>query len=625
MLYIYKEGSGSAVGELVTVLQSAQNITITEEINGERSLSFDLPYGDFKADYIKINTLVKCDFNDQIYRVEKITVNKQNPPTISAYCQHIFFDSKKIFVPSWEAEIGQYANAIFTEIWENTDFITLSDGEAASLGMTLTSTYTDLEEQNKTTPYDLTNALIDVISQGELYINNKHIALVDEIGAGYSPLVLDITKNIDNLTIDTDTSSLVTRLYAFGKNNLDLATDYGLMYIDSPNIGKYGVIEGYQDFSAISDVEMLKARADWMFDSQNQNRIDVPYVTISGKFIDMYPLDNGFQRPHLGQRVQVEGYDNQRIIKIVWKPQTPYDTEITIGQVKKDLFYYFKRFNNTTEEYNASAKDPTLNPAIHNTIVEVTKQEVVAADVIEASAAFIDDLQVERIQTNLQQFICTPNLTVPNDVAKWTDEEHTYKAQSNTNIRGYIKMEGLSQQFIEAHLVQPSDYNKLTSSEVQPLTVNGRQLYFTSISGAQAFQYLTFVAPKTKYPNLTSEQEAMYVVQIRKTEAEYIKMEQVFAWSNTDNTYYVKTIFGTGDENGNGRYYFVKDADSGRFVYLSRVDGKEYGIAEKDDGTYQVSGDALTKIYPMAVVNDISQADTLPTGSIVFLGAVGGD
>lgn len=622
MLYIYKEGSGSAVGELITVLQSAQNITITEEINGERSLSFDLPYGDFKADYIKINTLVKCDFNDQIYRVEKITVNKQNPPTISAYCQHIFFDSKKIFVPSWEAEIGQYANAIFTEIWENTDFITLSDSEAASLGMTLTSTYTDLEEQNKTTPYDLTNALIDIISQGELYIDNKHISLVDEIGAGYSPLVLDITKNIDNLTIDTDTSSLVTRLYAFGKNNLDLATDYGLMYIDSPNIGKYGIIEGYQDFSAISDVEMLKARADWMFDSQNQNRIDVPYVTISGKFIDMSPIDNGFQRPHLGQRVQIEGYDNQRIIKIVWKPQTPYDTEITIGQVKKDLFYYFKRFNNTVEEYNASAKDPTLNPAINNTIVEVTKQEVVAADVIEASAAFIEDLQVERIQTNLQQFICTPNLTNTNNAIQWTDTEHTYKAQNNSNIRGYIKMEGLSQQFIEAHLVQPTDYNKLTSAEVQPLTVNGRQLYFTSISGAQAFLYLTFTAPKTKYPNLTSEQEAMYIVQIRKTEAEYIKMEQVFEWNNTDNTYYVKTIFGTGDINGYGKYYFVKDAESGRFVYTSRTDGKEYGIAEKDDGTYLVTGDNLTKVYPTAVVSNISEAETLPVGTIVFLGAV---
>ena len=624
MLYIYKEGSGSAVGELVTVLQSAQNITITEEINGERNLSFDLPYGDSKTDYVKINTLVKCNFNDQIYRVEKITVNKQNPPTISVYCQHIIFDSKKTFIPTFERTAGQYANAIFADIWANTDFVVMSDSEIAAQGMAAVSTYTDTDQQDKTTPYDLTTYLIENINQGEFYIDNKRIALVDEIGAKYNALVLDITKNMENITIETDVSTLITRLYPFGKTNGDLNDYLGVPYIDSPNIGKYGTIEGYMDFPTVTDAEMLYERASWCFDSQNQNRIDVPYVTISGKFIDMYPIDNGFQRPHLGQRVQVEGYDNQRIIKIVWKPQTPYDTEITIGQVKKDLFYYFKRFNNTTEEYNASAKDPTINPAIHNTIVEVTKQEVVAADVIEASAAFIDDLQVERIQTNLQQFICTPNLTVPNDVAKWTDEEHTYKAQSNTNIRGYIKMEGLSQQFIEAHLVQPSDYNKLTSSEVQPLTVNGRQLYFTSISGAQAFQYLTFVAPKTKYPNLTSEQEAMYVVQIRKTEAEYIKMEQVFAWSNTDNTYYVKTIFGTGDENGNGRYYFVKDADSGRFVYLSRVDGKEYGIAEKDDGTYQVSGDVLTKIYPMAVVNDISQADTLPTGSIVFLGAIGG-
>jgi hypothetical protein len=116
----------------------------------------------------------------------------------------------------------------------------------------------------------------------------------------------------------------------------------------------------------------------------------------------------------------------------------------------------------------------------------------------------------------------------------------------------------------------------------------------------------------------------MYTVYIRKSEAEYIKAQTVFEWNNTDNTYYVKTIYGTGDTNGFGKYYFVKDADSGRFVYNSRTDGKEYGIAEKDDGTYLVTGGVYTKIPPIVIVSTESEADTAPVGSVVLVGAVGG-
>lgn len=609
MLYIYD----SINGNKQAVLNTAQGITITEEINGERSLSFESPYGDVKNRYITVNALIMCDYNGQFYRVEKFTASKQNPPTISVFCRHVFFDSEKIFVPSQDAIIGQYANAIFAEIWQNTDFVVMSDSELANLGMTAADTYTDLEAKNKATPYELTNALIDAISQGELYIDNKHIALVNEIGAGYEPLPLDVTKNMDNLTIDTDTSTLVTRLYPFGKNNLDLETDYGALYIDSPNIDKYGVIEGYMDFGAISDVDMLHERACWCFDSQNQNRIDVPYVTISGKYIDMSPINSKVRLPHLGQRVSVEGYENKRIIKIVWKPQTPYDTEITIGQVKKDLFYYFKQFNNATIEYNAKGKNPADNPEVKTTIVEVTKQEVVAADNIEAMSAFIDDLQVERIETNVKQFICRPNLTVNGDSVKWTDKEHTYKADSKVNIRGYIKMEGLTQKFVEVHLVVPANYDKITVNEMQPLTVNGRQLYFTSVAGTQAFEYLTFTAPKTKYPNLTGDQAAMYTVYIRKTEAEYIKMQQSFEWNVTDNTYYVKTVYGTGDESGNGKYYFVKDADSGRFVYTSRFDGKERGFKLLDDGSYYTNDGVHWYKFGSSLGGNVKIIDHAPT------------
>ena len=205
----------------------------------------------------------------------------------------------------------------------------------------------------------------------------------------------------------------------------------------------------------------------------------------------------------------------------------------------------------------------------------------------------------------------------------WKDEIHTDKCSNTSATRGYIQMQELSQKFVEAHLVQASDYNNLTTNEVEPLLVDGKQLYYTSISGTQAFEYLTFVNPKQKYPSMAAENAEMYKACVRKVEAEYIKMEQLFEWSTKDNTYYVKTIYGTGDENGRGKYYFIKDADSGRFVYISRETGQEMGVAIKDEGTFQLTNGVLTKMYPVTVVTNLSEADNVPEGTIVFLKAGG--
>lgn len=620
MLTIYDGYGGTAQCEL----NRAQDIVITDEINGEHSLSFTLPYDDTKSRYLTQNYLVHSSYNRQYYRINKVTTATGNPPSISVFCRHIYFDSEKLFVSSMEAEIGQYANVIFADIWADTGYTVLTDSQATARGMTNVSTYTDFGEQNKTTPAKLTDQLIESISQGELYIDNKTIALVSEIGANYDTLVLDITKNMDSITIDEDSSELITRLYPFGKDNRDLTSDYGVMYVDSPNISEYGVLEGYVDYSQITDITMLHARATWAFDVNNQNRIDKPYVTISGRFVDMTDIKERFQKPHLGQKVSVKGYTGQRIIKIVQKPLTPYDTEITIGKVKKDLFYYFRYFNNSVDDYNAKGKNPSQSTELQNTIVEVTQQAVVAADVMNATSAFIDDLQVERLQTNVKNFIVEPNLTVINNVVSWTGGTKTWRARSNANVRGYIKMEGLTQTFIEAHLTTPSSYTAMTASDITAFTVNGRQLYFTTISGTQAFQYLTFVAPETKYNGLTNDQREMYKVYMRKASAEYVKMKQEFEWNVTDQTYYVRSTYGTGDTNGNGVYYFYKDNTGGILGYKSRTDSLEYGYKITDTGCRLVTGGVDTKMYPIVVASSLSDADVAaaPVGSIIMIGAV---
>jgi hypothetical protein len=264
-----------------------------------------------------------------------------------------------------------------------------------------------------------------------------------------------------------------------------------------------------------------------------------------------------------------------------------------------------------------------IDDIVQTSATEVSKQEVVAADNIEATSAFIDDLQVERIQTNIKNFICKPNLTTNGDTIMWSDDPRTWSATSTKDVRGYIKIEGITCQYIEAHLTKPLSYTKITIDDLQPLTVNGRQMYFTSVSGSQAFQYLTFTAPKTKYSDMNDTQAAMYVVYIRKTESEYVKKEDVFDWDSTNETYNIKTYYGTGDESGMGRYYFFKGENGGRLGYTSRTDGTEYGVGIKDDGCYQITGGVWTKMRPIAVVSSENNIpEDFPMGGIILIGDV---
>ena len=96
-------------------------------------------------------------------------------------------------------------------------------------------------------------------------------------------------------------------------------------------------------------------------------------------------------------------------------PKKPYNNEITIGRVAKDLFYYFKKFNDTTNAVTTTINNISSDTTFKNQIIEVTKQEVLAADVIEASAVFAEDLQIERLETNIKSYKCIPNLVKTGD------------------------------------------------------------------------------------------------------------------------------------------------------------------------------------------------------------------
>ncbi|MBR1735857.1 MAG: hypothetical protein IJ736_02410 [Firmicutes bacterium] len=267
----------------------------------------------------------------------------------------------------------------------------------------------------------------------------------------------------------------------------------------------------------------------------------------------------------------------------------------------------------STEKINEKLEriENGTDTAFNNTLVEVVKENVIASDIIEASSAFMEDLFVDRLETNIKMIKCTPNITKTESGYSWTDGSASYTIPTVAdNIRPYIRIEGISLKFIEAHL---------TESGTRDLKINNKQVYYTSIADADnAYKYFTFTDPKTKYPSLTDEEAAMFKVVVRSSESEYEKGEFKFDLTSVNGvpTYEPKLIIGTGDALGNGKLIYEKAADEAKIYINSRTENENKGISIKDDGLYQIRGSERNKI-PFTYISET--APESPRGGDIWL------
>ncbi len=257
---------------------------------------------------------------------------------------------------------------------------------------------------------------------------------------------------------------------------------------------------------------------------------------------------------------------------------------------------------NTADEAKKTADEAKAAvDSLPEIAVNVVETNVVKSDIMQTTWCLSKYMLVQFLETNFEAL----------------DINKPYQ-----RLRKYIRIFDDNIKVVEAELsADETEYYK---------DPNGQKLYWTAITGENAFKFFTYTSPltiaKSERPEgiTDNEFEDMYTVKVRKTVSEYVKASLGFSL-NSAGTGEPELSFGAGDESGNGKYYFTKDADSGRFVYTSRIDGKERGIAIKDDGVYQVMGELFMPMHPIAVVGNMTEAEALPEGTIVFAEDTGGN
>lgn len=371
------------------VLNNAYNIKETRILNDTGSIEFDYPY-DEKARLISQNMLVSV--NGHIYEISRTTRNMNGADSLHVYgTPHFVYEAQKAFIPTIGDHIGKSSRYVLKQaidiiskfkksVGEKCIFHIMTNAELSEKGMKWVADdelLIDFFSTDKTNLWDVIKTIIENLGRGEIFhettidSNNNivcNIAIVERIGTD-NGVRLRLEKNMQSISIERNVSDMITRLWAFGSDDLTVSSvNGGKAYIDSPNIEKYGVQEGYKDYSDYTSADKLYRNAKWEFDEDNEDRIDVPQLTISGKLIDLSKLSEygDTEKLEIGDTVHVFDIDGteyvQRVIEYQAYPLEPKESNISIGHIRRDFFIGLWQTEQATKKH---AKWQTANNSVN--------------------------------------------------------------------------------------------------------------------------------------------------------------------------------------------------------------------------------------------------------------------
>lgn len=200
-------------GRKLAVLENAYDIVLEQEINGVDVLTFNLPRQDEKMQYVEAENLVLLA--DVRYVIRKVTEKKESSrQTVEVYCEAEWYNIRyadPLEVLSWS---NATATAVMSDILKGTGW---------AVGDVELTHARSLSVSQQTNRLDALYQVTEVWG-GELEFDtvNRLVHLRKEISRRPGVLFA-YRKNIKGIERIVDTTELITRLYAYGKNGITFA------------------------------------------------------------------------------------------------------------------------------------------------------------------------------------------------------------------------------------------------------------------------------------------------------------------------------------------------------------------------------------------------------------------
>jgi len=618
-------------------LADAYNVSVRRKINAAAVLTFNVPHNGPSRLRARRDAVIKCE--GQLYIVKIVTDGADNGrPYAKAEARALWWDvCEKKHLPTVNY-IGLTPADILADAFAGIEYLgnpvrLLSGPELNLLGLEPVTDATDILDADKMNPIAVLDRVMKNVG-GELYVDNLSFALVKALGRD-TGVRLGLDKNLKGVERTEDTARLVTRLYPYGRESLEISSvNGGVPYIDSPLIKAYPKIyDGFIDFRDYEDPVALLTRAMREFDADNFHRIDIPRMSYKCAAIDLWKLGMG-ERYDIGDYCVVIdsalGIDVRvRVAEYEYYPYEPQSGTIilgdppkTVGEILAGLSglkdYYYKSDIPEPVISDSVINDILKNEAFYTMIEEVAQYTVLAAGNIHSASAFITDAFVDRLWTNVLPFLCIPNLEPMGPVQEdgsrewdWAEDNNgdrkpNYSCVDPRDKRHYISAEEEELHFLETEFVPVEDRYSIPEDAVTQFLVgsvgNGKKAYWTSIAdGDKPYTYITYTPPKDKYPNISDKNAEMFCVMIRKTDVEvvvdeitgevteYVKEHEMagieFMDAFTPGVMQPLLYWGRGDRDGHGRFYLYRGEEAAYLTYESPANGF-LGLAFRADGVW---------------------------------------
>lgn len=212
---------------VLAVLENARETIISEEINGEHTLSFILPFSDDKHNYIRNERFIRVADREYVIRRYNTIVPESGSVYTEVYCEATWYELKygepMTGTVEWENAIP---HTVMTAILKGTDW-SLGDVELVNT-------------RNFSVEEKLTNRLsalweVPEIWGGELEFDtaNKIVHLREQVG-GDPGVAIIAGKNMRRLEAEQSTEELATKLYPYGKGRLTISdVNQGKEYVEN--------------------------------------------------------------------------------------------------------------------------------------------------------------------------------------------------------------------------------------------------------------------------------------------------------------------------------------------------------------------------------------------------------
>lgn len=319
---------------------------VTDEINGEYSLSLEYPINGRLSEYLVEENFIKCKVADGSKQTFIIKNATKTFDKIKVYAKHIFYTLLDNFLED-VAPTNQNGTTFLNWILDRTNYSHKFKGYS---DITVTKSARYVRKNPVEAIIGADNSMVNLFN-GELKRDNYDIHFNSKIGID-NGVKLSFGKNITGINITIDTSSTYTRIMPQGFDGLLLPEKY----IDSPLINNYPNPKIYkvefenikydpEDEEAYHNLdeayEALRNEVELLY----QNGIDKPQINIKIDWIELSKTNefkqySELEKVNLGDTItaNILGINIiTRVIKTIYNPLTDMITKFEIGTPKADI------------------------------------------------------------------------------------------------------------------------------------------------------------------------------------------------------------------------------------------------------------------------------------------------